>query len=81
MSVRVSLTQRGQSESVERGQPSGGNVRSRRLMSGAGAQDGCTDGRSKRALYRAMSGQLARAAAVMTRASHRCESIASLLFR
>ena len=37
IAVRVSLTQRGQSESVVRGQPSCGKVRSRRLMSGAGA--------------------------------------------
>ena len=37
---RVSFTQRGQSESVSRGQPSCGKVRSRRLSSGAGAHVG-----------------------------------------
>ena len=49
--MRTSLTQRGQSESVSRGQPSGGNVRSRRLSSGAGAHFGCGEGRSNRVLY------------------------------
>ncbi len=50
IAVRTSFTQRGQSESVLRGQPSCGNVRSRRLSSGAGAHLGCTDGRSNFAL-------------------------------
>ena len=36
----TSFTQRGQSESVSRGQPSWGKVRSRRLSSGAGAHLG-----------------------------------------
>ena len=40
----------GQSESVLRGQPSCGNVRSRRLSSGAGAHSGLSDGRSNLAL-------------------------------
>ncbi len=38
---RASSTQRGQSESVRRGQPNVGRVRSRSRLSGAGAQDGC----------------------------------------
>ncbi len=50
MAMRTSFTQRGHSESVVRGHPSCGNVRSRRLSNGAGAQLGFTDGRSNFAL-------------------------------
>ncbi len=38
--ARVSLTQVGQSESVSRGQPSAGDVRSQLFCSGAGAHAG-----------------------------------------
>ena len=58
---RVSLTQRGQSESVVRGQPSWGKVRSRDLSSGAGAQSGLAPGRSNFSLNFWTSGQAARA--------------------
>ncbi len=50
ISVRTSFTQRGHSESVVARPAELGNVRSRRLSSGAGAHAGCTDGRSNLAL-------------------------------
>ena len=56
---RTSFTHCGQSESVSRGHPSGGKVRSRRLSSGAGAHGGWGDGCSKRRLYLRTRGQSA----------------------
>ena len=46
MALRVSMTQRGQSESVSRGQPSGGRLRSRLFGSGRGAHSGLGEGLS-----------------------------------
>ena len=57
--ARASFTHAGHSESVSRGQPSGGNVRSRALQERAGAHFGRGAGRSKRALYARTAGQRA----------------------
>src|SRR6187431_1812145 len=54
---RTSFTQRGQSESVRRGQPSWGAVRSFFLSSGAGAHLGCRRPPGKRSLYFWYNGQ------------------------
>ena len=48
ISARTSVTQRGQSESVWRGNPSGGKVFSRCFSSGAGAHFGWKDRSGKR---------------------------------
>src|SRR5208282_763574 len=55
----TSFTHFGQSESVSRGQPNFGNVRSLRLSKGAGAHLGWTAGRSNLWLYFLTSGQTA----------------------
>ena len=75
--MRTSFTQRGQSESVSRGQPSCGNVRSRRFSSGAGAHAGFGEGRSKRSLNRWTSGHAARAARAASRVALRTATLDS----
>ena len=69
--MRVSMTQRGQSESVSRGHPSGGLVRSWLLSSGPGAHPGAGDGLSGIRVFTAWNPRHPRFASSRIRASAR----------